>query len=670
MPGMKPLTFSRRSLPFAFAAVTLVAYGLLLPFTGFYWDDWPFAFLARFLGPRQFIPAFAGFRPFLGPIFFLTTSLIPPHPLLWQVFALLIRFLSGLAVWFTLNALWPDHPRHTLSAALLFLVFPAYSQHWVAFTHINQEWIPLLGYLLSFGFSVRALREPRRSMAYTVCALLLQVGGLFPTEYFFGLEPLRWLLLWVVVAEGTPGVRPRLLRTLRRAWPYLLIWAANAAWLAYYYRSGAYVSYEVSIVHAPPSVLEILLTLGDALWKVGLYAWVQILVLSIQSIPAPATLASLLLTLLAFVLLNFYLARLDLNARASRSPAVPAMGIGLVGILLGRLPSLLAGLPLTLQSSYDRLTISMMLGGSLWMAGAVEFLAGRSRMRLPLLAALLALGVGQQFFNANIFRRDWQRQQAIYWQFAWRMPALQPDTVVLTHQMPLDYETDLSMTASLNWMYVERIDPPRLPYALIYTEKRLGGAVLPHLGAGSPIRLPYRTLTFTGNTSQAIVVYVPPNGCLRVLDPAYGDAETYARFPEALSRPIPLSDPSRIVLEAEARSLPSPPFSAEPPHSWCYFYEKAEQARQSREWQEITELGRQAAAQGFAPQDAFEWLPFIEAYARTGELAAAGALTRQAWEQEPRLRRGLCALWRRIQALDAPAASVAAGLLTEMSCGP
>src|SRR5512132_321845 len=62
-------------IPVLFAGVTVLAYGLLLPLTGFYWDDWPFAWLAKFLGPAEFIPAFQGFRPFLGPIFFVTTSL-------------------------------------------------------------------------------------------------------------------------------------------------------------------------------------------------------------------------------------------------------------------------------------------------------------------------------------------------------------------------------------------------------------------------------------------------------------------------------------------------------------------------------------------------------------------------------------------------------------------
>ncbi len=121
---MRRVEFGARSIPIAFAVVTVAAYGLLLPFTGFYWDDWPFAWTARFLGPASFIPAFRGFRPFLGPIFFLTTSLIPPVPLLWQAFALVVRLLAALTAWFALDQVWPLHRRLTIPAALLFLVFP------------------------------------------------------------------------------------------------------------------------------------------------------------------------------------------------------------------------------------------------------------------------------------------------------------------------------------------------------------------------------------------------------------------------------------------------------------------------------------------------------------------------------------------------------------------
>src|SRR5262249_50503841 len=162
-----------------------------------------------------------------------------------------------------------------------------------------------------------------------------------------------------------------------------------------------------------------------------------------------------------------------------------------------------------------------------------------------------------------IFRRDWARQQDIYWQMAWRIPVLQENTAILTDYVPIDYETDLSFTAPINWIYAPDVRRPDLPYAMLYTVERLGGCARPGLKPGPPIQLPYRSLTFRGGTSQAIVIYAPQNGCLRVLDPAF-DLETYSKFPTALAAAIPLSDPSRILADAPQPALPSPPFDKEP----------------------------------------------------------------------------------------------------------
>ncbi len=652
-----------------FALVTVLAYGLLLPLTGFYWDDWPFAWLARFPGPAEFIPAFRGFRPFLGPIFFITTSLVPPNPLLWQIFALVIRWLSGLAAWFALSSIWPRRKTQALAASLLFLVFPGYSQHWVALTHINQEWIPLLFYLLSFAFTARALRGRSPGLS-TALALLFLVAGVFPTEYFIGLEPLRLLFIWVIVSASATGVRARVVESLKRWWPYLLIWLADAAWLAYYYKSGAYISYDVTAVRSAPSLAQAFGVFADALWKAGLYVWAQVLVLSARLITSPTSLLTLALILVSFVLSAFLFVRLAPHEERSRSFALSAVVIGLLGILLGRLPSFAAGLPLTLQSSYDRFMISMMLGASLFAVGVVELLIRSPRIRSLVFALLLALGIGQQFYNANIFRRDWSRQQQIYWQMAWRMPALEPNTALITQQMPLDYETDFSMTAALNWMYAPQPHPNALPYALVYSEKRLGGVVLPNLDPGTVMHFPFRTVEFTGSTSQTVAIYVPPNGCLRVLDPSLGDAQTYSKFPDSLTGPIALSDPSRIRIDAPPLSLPVAPFGREPAHTWCYYYEQAELARQAHDWGKIVSLAAQAGDAGYAPEDSFEWLPFIEAYARTGDEQSARQITQQAWDADSKLHRGLCVLWSRLEK-DGPAeAQSAAAVLTgQYACG-
>jgi hypothetical protein len=666
MGEMKSLRFSDKSIPLLVVLTSILAYGLLIPWTGFYWDDWPFAWIAKSFGPAAFIPAFRGFRPFLGPIFTLTTALVPPRPLSWQLFALLVHCGAGLSAWWSLNRIWPEHKRQALITALFLLVFPGYSQHWVAFTHINQEWIPFIFYLLSFGYTARALRDRDNKRSNSIFALLLLAGGLFPTEYFIGLEPLRFLFIFAIVSEETQGLRPRLLQSLKAWGPYLAIWLLNAAWLAYYYKSGAYISYEVALDGTQVSPGRLLSFPLEALWKAGLYAWLQFPVLAARSLTAPSTLLALALALIAFLLLAFYFTRLDLAAGGD-GWARQAILIGVIGILLGRVPSLAAGLPLTLQSSYDRFMISMMLGASLFMAGLLELIP-RARLKPYAAALLIALAIGQQFFNANIFRRDWARQQEIFWQFAWRIPALKPYTIVLTHEMPLDYETDLSMTAPLNWIYGADFEGAGLPYVMLYTEKRVGGSVLPDLEPDTIVQVPYRTQTYHGTTSQAIVIYVPAHGCLRVLDPAFEDEKIYEKLPRVLTDAIPLSDPSRILADSPEPVLPSPPFTREPARTWCYFYEKAELARQIRDWKEITRLGEQAAQAGFAPEDAVEWLPFIEADIYAGSLGDAKALSRTVYAGDPRIRKALCVVWTRFSR-DTGLAEAAAEPLAEFGCG-
>jgi hypothetical protein len=185
------------------------------------------------------------------------------------------------------------------------------------------------------------------------------------------------------------------------------------------------------------------------------------------------------------------------------------------------------------------------------------------------------------------------------------------------------------------------------------------------------MRLPLRTMTFLGNTSQVIAIYVPPAGCLRVFDPKADDAATYSRLPEAVTAAIPLSDPQRIIVNADLRHLPSPPFSAEPTHEWCYFYEKAELARQGGNWAEILRLRWHAEQSGLAPVDPFEWLPFIEADARQGDTLSAVNLSMAAVGAEPKLQRGLCALWSRIASTESGARRDAATeMRARLVCGP
>jgi hypothetical protein len=641
------------------ALITVFAYGLLLPFTGFYWDDLPFAWIAKFLGAREFIPAFAPYRPFLGPIFYLTTRLIPPVPIYWQVFALIVRFTIGIAAWWSFKHIWRERPHLAWIAALLILIFPGYSQHWIAYTHINQELIPFIFYILSFGFTFKALYT--RKTSHVTIALLLQVCGIFPTEYFFGIEGLRFLFLFFYF-EG--NFIERFTKALKIWIPYLLIWILNAAWLVYYYKFGAYHSYEVTATQSF-TALTLLWEALDTLLKAGFYIWIQILPLIFSAPLAPASLLAFGLILVSLVLI---IPQVKQPAHEySKSFALSLIVIGIIGILLGRLPSLAAGLPFTLQSSYDRFMVSMMIGGTVFIIGVIEFLFKNQNTKTYIYAVLIAFGIGQQFFNANIFRRDWEKQRDIYWQMAWRIPALKPNTVILTHQMPIDYETDISFTAPINWMYAPNFKRGNLPYLMLYTEKRIGGPTLPSFEPNTPITFPYRTVSFYGNASQAIVIYMPQNGCLRALDPKRGDAEIYAKLPDVLTNAIPLSDTSNIIADTNTPAT-AEMFFPEPKHEWCYYFAKAELAQQISDRQKVVALGNEAVSLGYKPEDQNEWLVFIEAYALTGNLKTAEKISLSALKEDPRIKHGVCVIWERIQAQSADS-SASIKMLKKMGCG-
>lgn len=643
--------FTKTSIPALFALLVLLAYGLLIPWLGFYWDDWAFAWIGKFLGPAEFLPAFAPFRPFIAPLFVLTTNLLPPIPVVWQIFGLLIRFLSGLAAWWTLNQIWRERKAQNLTVSLLFLVFPGYSQQWVALTHINQEWVYLIAYLLSIGLTASALHNPGKTKTHTTLALLLLFWGLFPTEYFLGMEAIRLLVIYFGVEAS--NFRLRVKATAKRWLPYLLLWLANAGWLAYYYTRGGYNSYGVEARPNSAGVLvQIISGMADALYKAIWISWTQVILRFADAPSAPTTIIGLALVILTFTLLSIYRQNLHLETVAAQdtSWAKQALWIGLAGVLAGRIPSLAAGLPLKLQTSYDRLTISIMFASALLVAALLELIVKNEKIRVFALSGLLALAVGMQFTSANDFRRDWERQRNLVWQLVWRMPNIQEQTALITHELPMENESDQAMTAPLNWIYAPDYQAGELlPYAFVNTEKRLGGASLPALKPDAPIYVPYRTVHFEGSTSAAIVIYAPKNGCLRVLDPFYANGYIYSKEDPLLTDAIYLSDPTRILSEGKVAEVPATLFGQEPEHDWCYYSTKAELARQNGHWVEVTRLGNEAVQFGYSPVDAFEWLPFIEGYAYTDKIAYAVDLSEVAIKKEPRLRKGLCELWERVK---------------------
>jgi hypothetical protein len=111
---------------------------------------------------------------------------------------------------------------------------------------------------------------------------------------------------------------------------------------------------------------------------------------------------------------------------------------------------------------------------------------------------------------------------------------------------------------------------------------------------------------------------------------------------------IPLSDPDRIQVDAAQIEPDITLFGAEPAHGWCYFYAKAELARQQSDWDRVARLYNQARKEGLGPLVPVENLPFIEAFAMTGDIDMALKLTNLTIEQREDLCPAVNTLWERV----------------------
>ena len=65
--------------------------------------------------------------------------------------------------------------------------------------------------------------------------------------------------------------------------------------------------------------------------------------------------------------------------------------------------------------------------------------------------------------------------------------------------------------------------------------------------------------------------------------------------------------------------------------------------------QKVASLGREAISLGYKPTDQNEWLVFIKAFALTGDIQTAEALSTAALAEDARIRRGVCSAWEQVQ---------------------
>ena len=644
--------------------VAFLAYGLLIFQLGFYWDELPITWIRYQLGSEALTRYFSTNRPVWGLLHQLTTRIIPQVPAYWQMFALIWRWAGAVVVYAIVAKLWMGKSQSALGVALLFLVYPGFNQNSAAYLYCHF-YIVLFFFLCSLLCMLQAMDSPKRYWAWMITGMLFSALNLWMMEYFYVLELVRIGVILVALRDEVLTLRERIIRTLKLWLPYLGVFILSVLFRLFVFNNQVYgMGLTSQLKSTPIEALQkltksILLSLRLVLKD----AWLQMFelpdVANIQSVMNIYYFVVAMVVLVATA--GFLFIKRD-ELQTTRKNLIDAswiVSLGLLAVFLSGWPFWLVNFTPSLAWPANRFTLPFAFGVSLIFGGLIGLIPWE-KLRIVLLVTLVSLAAGRQYLSARDYQQDWEIQKDLFWQMTWRAPGLKPNTLVLLNEGALDYYADNSLSSALNWIYAPDNHTDQIEYLLFYPTTRLKNA-LPELSMGIPIYYDYLAGEFHGNTSQTLAMYYAPPGCLRILD---ADIERLNRLiPEqSLMRfSANISDPNLIVNEPRAQ-MPTV-YGPEPEHDFCYYFEKADLARQFKDWDSVVKYGESALSLSDHPFEPAEQFVFVEGYAHVGDWERAVDLSVRSYEvSQEVMGRMLCRLWRRIGAETTPSLERSAAL--------
>jgi len=594
------------------------------------------------LGPEAMTQYFSTNRPVWGLLYQITTHIFPQVPIYWQIFALLWRWLGAVVVWLIIRELWKDKPRFALTVSLFFLLYPGFNQQWSAYLY-SHFFIVLFFFLLSNYLMLR-----RKTLA----ALVFSALNMWMMEYFFVLEFARVGIIWTSLRDSYPNPKERLKPAFKLWAPYLALFALAVLSRLFIFNNQIYGFSLTAQLKADPitTLLSLAQNFFVSIWLVTLAVWGQVFtgidpsVHGVRTIILYAVVMVIVLLLLLYVLRHIAQHPFGTEQDGPSNPLYPIL-LGLFMLPFAGAPFWSTGLEVSLAHPASRFTLPFMLGVSLILAGLLELIP-RANLRTIVMVLLVSLAAGRQFLWSVDYLRDWQSQKNLFWQMTWRAPGIKPDTLVLMNE-ELSISADNSISAPLNWIYAPGTKQGSIHYVLFYPTNRLD-ASLPELKPNLPVHYDYLAGTFEGNTSQVLAFYYAPPSCLRLLEPDLDPGNRFILSESLMREASTLSNPDRIT--ADPTAVMPAIYGPEPKHGWCYYFQKADLARQLGNWSEVVQLGDKAFKLNDHPNNPVERFVFIEGYAHVGDWKRAVELSKVSYKvSKDYVGPLLCQLWKRIE---------------------
>ena len=629
---------------------TVITYGVSIPKLGYYHDDWFLLWSGQMRGAESIIPLFSSDRPFMGVVYSFVYRLLGDTITNWHVYALLWRFIGGLAFFWILRLIWPEHKYLTTVMTVLFIVYPGFLSQPNANTKQNH----LYGFataLLSMAFMLQAMKTNIKGLkiSYSLISILLTANYLFIYEYMIGFEGMRLILLgYVLFQDGFREFRTLVREISKRIWPYLLVTAGFLYWRVFIFEGarnatdafGLAGSYLSNFRYM--SIRLVLETAKDFL-DTSVFAWfVEPYQLFSVAPYSNLTYAFLIAgTVAALVLLYTTLFKKWWGAEFNEAETSHLMKdfiwIGAIVVVCAILPVILSDRQVDLYDTYKSYGLHPIAGVILFVAGILLML--QPNFRRLILIALIVISVSTQVLNADTWEQYWDYQRNMWWQLTWRAPDIKDDTLVMAYVTGgFNPQQDYEVWGPLNLIY----NPAPA------TEPAIQAEVLNSDTAYSILKKDVlnnrvRGIKLHRDFNNLLLLSLPSsNSCFHVVD---GELPVYAERESLLVQQVgEYSHVDRIV---PSGTSPVPPFSifgSEPERGWCYYYQKASLARQNGNWEEVGRLYDQTLELNLDTDDKSEIIPFFEGLVNLGRYEDAKTLYNRQIKGQKEMRFSLCTI--------------------------
>jgi hypothetical protein len=608
--------------------VSALTYLPLVNRIGYLNDDWYLMYDAHTQGPGFFHEVYQSDRPARAYVLGAAYSLFGDNALYYHLSGYVFRLLSAIALFWILERLWSGRKAINFSAALLFLLYPGFLSQ-VNPIDYQSQLLSLCLAMVSIALTIKAIQTSNLAgrIVLTILSILLGMEYLALVDYFMGLEVFRLaLVLLLVLRTKGATLRQKLTQTFLRWLPFAAAPGGFLLWRLFFFetdRRATDVGFQLGQLFSSPLVgLWWLVYLVQDVFNVLLVAWGYPLYTIAYQMRLRDTLIGF--GLAAFVVLLVVIGLRWGRDEAPETEAASSPGwtreenwLGLVTIFGTLLPVILANRHIIFPD-LSRYALAASVGVVILLTGIISQVASRP-LQVTLVGFLVAVSVLTHYANAVRVADETAVIRDFWWQVAWRAPDIKPETTLATSYPGVGIQEDYFVWGPADLIYYPEKQEQRpieikLPAAVLTNDVVLkiitGKGVETPERRGNILTRDFGNILFLVQTSQ--------DSCVRIID---GSApELSSNDSQRTMVVAPYSQLDNVLPDATFHEPPQSIFGPEPPHDWCYYYQKASLARQQGDWDVIQALYQEALGLGLYPNDSVEWMPFVQAYTVLGDL--------------------------------------------------